>query len=71
MMTPSFSSRILVVVAMATILGWSATAVAAPDLEAAIMPPNLRERVKPVKSASLRGSTPQLPAEPVNTIRRR
>lgn len=35
MMTPSFSSRILVAVAMATILGWSATAVAAPDLEAA------------------------------------
>ena len=42
-----------------------------PDLESAIMPQNIRERVKPEKSASLRGSTPKLRDEPVNSVRKR
>ncbi len=44
-----------------------------PDLEAAIMPQNIRERVKPpVKPAPMRGSAPQLRAEPlVNSVRKR
>ena len=44
-----------------------------PDLEAAIMPPGIREHVKPpVKPAPMRGSAPQLRAEPVvNSVRKR
>jgi type II secretion system protein D len=43
------------------------------DLEAAIMPQNIRERVKPpVKPATMRGSAPQFRAEPaVNSVRKR
>ena len=44
-----------------------------PDLEAAIMPQNIRERVKPpVKPATMRGSAPQFRDEPaVNSVRKR
>ncbi len=42
-----------------------------PDLEAAIMPQNIRERVKPPAQAKLRGSAPTLRAEPVNSVRKR
>ena len=43
-----------------------------PDLESAIMPQNIRERVKPEKAAPLRGSAPKLRDEPtVNKVRRR
>ncbi len=41
------------------------------DLESAIMPMNIRERIKPEKSAGLRSSKPKLRDEPVNNVRKR
>ncbi len=41
------------------------------DLESAIMPPNIRERVKSGKPSQLRSSAPALREEPLNNVRRR